>query len=70
MEQDELDLGIPNEEEAHFYWTIREFEDVLLDTPTQRVIDALSFEAFSKLRDWFVESNKEKKDVGVLLGAC
>lgn len=53
-------FGETNEEEAHFYHTLADFEELILRYGTEAVMNRLPEPVFMKLAAWFLEDDDEE----------
>jgi hypothetical protein len=56
-----------DEEEAHFYYILMDFEQLLEKHGADFVLTKMKQDPFAQLNEWFANSQTPKKDVGKLL---
>lgn len=59
--EDRSELFEPeNEEEAHFYHTLADFEELVVQYGTDAVLNRISEPVFMKLATWFLEDDEDE----------
>ena len=48
-----------NEEEAHFYFTLREFENLVREHGVDFVLNRIDEEIFQQMAQWFLDDENE-----------